>query len=160
MKTLRFPLLLALAATTLLAACDKDKEAAKPQTPTELLVGKSWKLTAQTASPAIRRADGRLITDVYAVSPEYDRDDLIRFEKPDAFTYDEGPTKLNETKPQNYTGTWEFSEGDKVLTARAAGLGTNSYDVLEITATTMKLSGVRMEEDGINHTHTFTFTKQ
>lgn len=161
MKTLRLPLLLVLA-TTLLTACDnhKNQELPTPKTPTEQLVGKDWKLTARTMSPALRLADGRLITDAYAEMPGYDRDDLLRFEKPDVYTYDEGPTKRTTDMPQRYTGTWQFSNGDKVLSTKASGLGESSYDVLEVSETTLKVSGVKVESDGISHTSTFVFTKQ
>ncbi|MCC3155835.1 hypothetical protein LJ737_01205 [Hymenobacter sp. 15J16-1T3B] len=162
MKTLRFPLLLALAGTSLLAtSCfDKDKEAAKPKTPTELLVGKDWKLTACTVSPAKLTASGRTSTDYYNdLMASYDRDDLIRFEKPDVARQDEGPTRAPGTTTQVYNGTWSLTEDDKVLNTNLEVLGRSSYDVLELSDNTLRTSGWRTEA-GTRYTYTYTFTKQ
>lgn len=164
MKTLRFPLALALAATSLLTACgDKDKkdqEVPAPKTAADQLVGKDWKLTARTVSPAIRLADGRVVTDVYAEMASYDKDDLWRFEKPSAFTHDEGPTKRSTSDPQTYTGTWSLENNDKLLKTTATGLGNSSYNVMEINDNTLKVSGEKTETDGNRYTYTFVFTKQ
>jgi hypothetical protein len=159
MKTLRFPLL-ALTAVSLLTACEKDKEKVTPKTPTELLVGKNWMMTACTVSPALRTADGRLITDYYAERNTFDRDDLWRFEKPNAFTHDEGATKRATNDPQSYAGTWSLEQGDKVLHAAVPTLNyDNTYDVQEISENTMRLSGTKVEGT-TRYTYTFTYTKQ
>jgi hypothetical protein len=163
MKTLRFPLLLTLAAASLLTACDKDKdqETVKPKTPTELLVGKNWMMTACTVSPALRLADGRVVTDYYATRNPHDRDDLWHFEKPNALKHDEGATKGDPAHPQSYDGTWSLSQDDRVLRATVPALNyDNSYDVQEISENTLRLSGVKTESDGLQHTYTFTYTKQ
>lgn len=159
MKTLRFTTL-CLFTAALLTGCDKDKETVTPQTPRpDLLVGKDWKLTARTVTPGIRLADGRVVTDIYAEMPSYDRDDLLHFEKPDVYTYDEGPTKQDAGMPQNYRGTWSLGNNDQTLTTTAATLGTSSYDVEELTASTMRLHGVKTE-NGVRYTYTLTFAKQ
>ncbi|GAB3827756.1 hypothetical protein [Hymenobacter jeollabukensis] len=163
MKTLRFPLLLALTAATLLTACDKDKdkETVKPQTPTELLVGKDWKLTACTVSPAKPTTGGRTSTDYYNdFMPSYDRDDLFRFEKPNTFRQDEGPTRApGNTTHQAYNGTWSLTDSDKVLRTEAEVLGSSSYDVLELSENTLRTSGSRTEGT-TRYTYTYTFAKQ
>lgn len=163
MKTLRFPPLLALAATTLLAACDQDKvkETIKPRTPAELLVGKDWKLTACTVSPAKTTAGGRPSTDYYHdFMPSYDRDDLYRFEKPNSFRQDEGPTRApGNTTYQAYNGTWSLTDGDKVLRTELEVVGGSSYDVLELSENTLRTSGSRTEGT-TRYTYTYTFARQ
>ncbi|RTQ53663.1 hypothetical protein EJV47_02700 [Hymenobacter gummosus] len=160
MKTTRFALL-ALAALPLLTACEKDKEKVTPKTPTELLVGKNWVQTACTVSPAVRTADGRLITNVYAERNSFDRDDLWHFEKPNTMRHDEGATKRNANDPQSYDGTWSLEQNDRLLRVKVPGLAyDNSYDVQEIGDNTMRLSGVSTDDAGVEHTYSFTYTKQ
>ncbi|RAK63992.1 hypothetical protein [Hymenobacter edaphi] len=163
MKTLRFPLLLALAGTALFApSCtDKDKETVKPKAPAELLVGKDWKLTACTVSPAKTTTGGRTSEDYYNdFMPSYDRDDLLRFEKPNTFRQDEGPTRApGNTTHQAYNGTWSLTDGDKVLRTQAEVLGSSSYDVVELSENTLRTSGSRTEGT-TRYTYTYTFTKQ
>ncbi|KAA9331421.1 hypothetical protein F0P96_14350 [Hymenobacter busanensis] len=160
MKTLHLPLFIALAAAATLTSCDKDKEAAKPKTRTELLTGKDWIMTAETVSPAIRTDDGSLITDLFAVKPSYDRDDLMRFSKPDIYQLDEGATKKAPNFPQVNPGTWSFSEGEKVLNTKLQGQTVgNSFNILELTDNTLKVSGQETDDDGKVYTVTFTFAK-
>ncbi|GAB2947101.1 hypothetical protein GCM10027048_10150 [Hymenobacter coalescens] len=160
MKTLRFPLLLALGAVSLLSACDDDKETAKPKSRTDLLVGKDWKMTACTVSPGWPVAGNRQATDFYnEVMPSYDRDDIYRFEKPDVCRQDEGPTRSPNNTRQVYNGKWSFSNEDKVLRTELEVLGNSTYDVIELDENTLKTSGSRTE-GGVRYTFTFTYSKQ
>lgn len=163
MKTLRFPLCLALAATTLLSACDKDK--VKPANKTELLTGKDWVMTAQTVSPAIRLASGRSITDLYAEMDDCDKDDFLRFEKPSAYTLNDGATKCDPSDPHSFSGSWSFSDGEKVLNTTLQSPDptedpvTSSYNIVELKEDGMKLSGIQRHQNQ-DYTFTFVFRKR
>ncbi|OON70731.1 lipocalin family protein [Hymenobacter sp. CRA2] len=162
MKTLRFPLYLALAAATVLSACDKkDKDKGgdpSPKTKTDMLTGKDWIMTAETVSPALRRQDGTLVTDVFATMDDCDKDDLLRFEKPSAYTLSEGASKCDPTHPQSYTGTWSFNSTETILSTTLQGQPNSSYNIVEMNDNTMKLSGVQTYNN-VDYTFTFVFSK-
>ncbi|KUG06164.1 lipocalin family protein [Solirubrum puertoriconensis] len=161
MKTLRFPLYLALGAASLLSACkkDKDKDEAKPKTKTELLTDKSWMMTAQTVNPAMRTNSGRVITDLYAEMDPCDQDDLLQFAKPDSYTLNESNIKCNPNGPQSFPGTWSFGNNESTLTLKLGNQAPNTYNIEEISDNTMRLTETGTS-GGASYTITYTFSKR
>lgn len=134
--------------------CSKKKEETPAPTKTELLTNKNWIATAQTVSPGIS-IGGATVTDLYAQSAACDKDDFIRFETPNVFKQDEGPTKCSTTAPQTKIGTWAYNADQTVITVTPQGGTASSANVLELTDTSLK---VTQTQTGGTVTYTFTTT--
>src|SRR3712207_1792123 len=102
-------LLLALAAGLTFTSCSKDDDKA-PQTKTEMLTGKNWKVTAQTTA-----VNNGTPSDTYAGERACTKDDFITFATDGKVTLDEGPSKCAVNEPQTQTGTWAFTENESKL---------------------------------------------
>jgi len=145
------------------SACKKDKkEDPKPKTKTELLTNKNWKLVASTVDPAFP-ANNTLYTNLFTILRDCYKDNLLRFETPNVFKYDEGPTKCNATDTQTHTGTWTFNlDETKITTTFTSGGNTSSttYDVLELSDGTLKVSYIDQLGTTTNFVVTDTYSKQ
>lgn len=142
-------LLFALAGT--FGGCKKADPA--PPTATQLLTGKKWQATSASI---ILNAPGATPTDTYALTPPCFRDDFERFDAPNTFTYDEGPTKCFAADPQTQLGLWAFSRNDTQLIVTYAGLSA-LYTVDELTATSLKVHSVSTNSNGVDETSTVHF---
>lgn len=165
MKSLLFPLCSVLALGLSLSSCKKDKDEDPKPTPvaptktnTEKLTGKNWNIRALTVSPARDFGNGTPITDVYAHLPSTDRDDFERYDKPDVYKLDEGPTKV-DAAPQTYPGTWTFSAGEQTINIRRQNGQTKSYAIVELTETTLKTRETEVE-NGTTYTLERTYAVQ
>jgi hypothetical protein len=156
MKTLRFPLLALLFGATLLTSCDddKDKTPEPAKTKTELLTGKEWVMTARTRTAT----NGGAVTDVFANMASTDKDDLYRFDTPDKYTWDEGPTKA-ANNPQTYIGTWMMKSNETILSTTDQ-FGANTFDIKELTENSLVLSGVGSTTSGTQYTEVRTYAKK
>ncbi|MCB2378692.1 DUF5004 domain-containing protein [Hymenobacter sp. BT635] len=163
MKTqFRLPLLALFALTALVSSCKKDSEsepAPKAQTKTELLSGKNWVLTAQTVDPGLVDDDGKVVTDLFPYIDDCNKDDLMRFETAGSCTLNEGASRCVPTDPQQYSGTWSFDSNETVLKTTMQGLGSSSYNIIELSDKTLKVSGVRSLE-GDTYRFTYTYAKK
>jgi IPT/TIG domain/Lipocalin-like domain len=119
---------------------------------TQLLTDKNWRLTAYTSD------NGSRVTDVYATLDACEKDDLLRFELPNIFTYDQGATRCSASDPQTQTGTWAFNANQTKLTTTLGGL-TDTSDITELTANTLKIRYVD-NFGGTNYIYVLTYTKQ
>ncbi|MCB2409303.1 DUF5004 domain-containing protein [Hymenobacter lucidus] len=163
MKTqFNLPLLALLAATAMGASsCKKDKESnpAPAKTKTELLAGKDWKLAAQTVTPGLTADDGTVVTDLFPYLDECDKDDLMRYDANGTCLLSEGPTRCDPSNPQQYTGTWSFDSNETILKTNVQGLGSSSFNIIELSDNTLKVSGIRTLTDG-DHKFTYTYSKK
>lgn len=138
--------------------CSKTKETPAPSK-TDLLTDKNWVTTAYTVSPGVVVA-GATITDIYAQSQPCDRDDFIRFEKPNVFKSDEGTTKCVQADPQTTTGAWVFNADQTIITITGQGSTPQSITIAELTDTSLKLTFTQSAgTPAITYTYTQTFRK-
>lgn len=141
----------------LFPGCKKEKTEPEPEpiqaTNTERLTGRNFKMTAATIDPPVLG-----VTDYYAQMPDCEKDNLIRFDTPDIFKEDEGPTKCNTNDPQTKTGTWTWNPDETILTISIEG-ATQSWDVLTNNGTTLKVKYTE-QINGINYSLTTTLVKQ
>ena len=160
MKNFLLPLCSVLALSFAFTACKKDKEEPKPApTKTELLTGKNWNLKGFTVNPGVDYfGNGTLITDIYAQSPSTDKDDLERFDTPNAYKYDEGPTKAAGAV-QTITGTWTFSTDEKVVTVTPQGSAPSSYEIMELTENNLKVKYTQVATSGITYTYERSYAR-
>ncbi len=164
MKSFLLPLCSLLALSLTFTSCKKDKKedpAPVAKTKTELITGKNWKVTAATIDPAIDLfGTGTPTTNLYAQLEDCNKDDLIRFDTPNAYKEDEGGTKCDATDPQTITGTWVFSADETKVTTNTASGGSTTFNITELTETTLKGTVVENFGGPVNYTLTITHTKQ
>ena len=146
-------ILLALAAGLAFTSCSKDEDT-KPQTKTEMLTGKNWKVTAQTTS-----VNNGNPSDTYALESACTKDDFTTFATDGKITFDEGPTKCAANEPQTQSGTWEFTENESKLKL-SQGNGTPAeYTITELTASSMVLTITQsFTQAGQTTTYTYVTT--
>jgi hypothetical protein len=121
---------------TVIVACEKDKDLTK----TEIIAQKPWKLTSSAINPAYDFPDFGLISDFYALLPDYKRDDIWVFKTNGNYTFEEGATKYDQTSPTIIDmGTWTFNSDETVLTTSSNNSGMSEYDLLELTTSLMRL---------------------
>jgi hypothetical protein len=130
-------------------------------TRTDLLTNKNWRMIAATVDPPLPTG-GAGTTDLFADQLDCDKDNLLRFELPNTFRYDEGPTKCSASDPQTVTGTWVFSAGEtklRIIYTRNGNTIDETGDVLELTETRFKRSYV-INFQGVDYTITETHISQ
>lgn len=121
-----------LALMGMFSSCSDDKEGdAKPKSTSELLMAKSWTITAYT-----EKKGSAIATDEYASFPACFKDNIYKFEASNKFTSDESTLKCSS--PQTLTGNWALSNNDKTLTAIA--IDQTSFDDYTITGTVEEVS--------------------
>lgn len=130
-------LVLLLLSLLTLGACKKSEPEVDAKT--ALLTGKRWRLTAFTVE-TISNGFGN-VSDTYATSPTCQRDDFTTFNRDKTVVFDEGPTKCISSNSQTNTSQWEWFDNQATLAyISASGFsGTVKCDVLELTATTLRL---------------------
>lgn len=121
---------------------------------TALLTASAWKLIAMTIDPAIS-INGSPITNLYNQEqfvPSCSKDDLTTYKANGQVVYDEGAVKCNAGDPQTTTDTWSFNSTETIITE-----GSVSYNVIELTATTLKITYTETI-NGVDYLITGTFS--
>jgi hypothetical protein len=142
-------------------SCKKDStdETTTPPTKTELLTASSWKITAQTISPAIDTL-GSLKTDLYAITEACSQDDLYNFNASGTYSFEEGATKCSPTADQIWdSGTWAFNGDETQITTLSSEVGstTVTFNLIELTATKIKTTE-SLVKNSVTYTITTTFS--
>ncbi len=111
-------------------SCKKEDNANK----TELLTSHCWIVDGATIAPAAV-INGAIITDIYAVLPLCDRDNVTCLLANGSAYVNEGATKCDPNAPQvNSSGKWWFSADEKVVLALLDNSpDTLSSEILELT---------------------------
>lgn len=148
MKKISF-LLLSLAA---LGACKKDGENTPSASRTDLLTAKNWRVASQTTTLTLAGT-----TTTSTTIDACDKDDFIKFNTDKSAVHDQGATKCDPTDPQTDKGTWDLPGDQSKLTVNLASYGNTTFDVKELTATTMHLYTTQ-SQSGIAYTADITFT--
>ena len=159
MKTVCSYLLFTALGLATLGCGDKKGDSPAPSR-TDLLTDRNWITTAFTVSPGLAIPGGATITDIYAQPPPCDRDDFVRFEKPNVFKRDEGANKCTQSDPQTTTGTWVFNQDQSIVTVTEQGSSAESYNITELTDTSLKFTfSEAFGTPVINYTYTVTCRK-
>lgn len=158
-----------LSSVLFLTNCKKDKKtedpapvtpvtpAPTPQTNTQKLSDKNFKIVAMTVNPGIN--DGTtIVTDIYAQMDDCSKDDLTIFKTNGTVSFDEGAVRCNTSDPQTTTGTWVWNSNETVLTVTEAGENT-SFTIVTNDGTTLKATTTE-NIGGTNYVFTITWTKQ
>lgn len=116
----------------LLSACKEQ-----PTTPTDLLLGKNWRITAYSSTPT---ASGQVaVTDVYARLSACERDDFIRFSAGNTLVVDQGPLKCDPSASQTRLSSWSFNDDQTRITGLPTSYPLNQSDIVELSATTLRI---------------------
>jgi hypothetical protein len=153
MKTFS-PYIIFVALSLTMLGCKKDDESPSK---TDLLTDKNWIIIAATVSPGVN-IGGTIVTDYYGQYQPCDKDDFVRFEKPNVFKSDEGATKCVAAAPQTTTGTWVFNGDQTIITLTEQGGAPVSVNILELNDNTLKISFSEVS-GGISYTQTNTYRK-
>lgn len=141
---------------TTIVSCKKD-DSTSPKTKTEIISGKNFFMKALTVSPAVS-INGIPVTDFFVLLPACSTDDFTVYNANGTVTYDEGLTKCEPDDPQTQTGTWSFTENETKISETFDG-ETQSYNLIELTETTLKMSYSIVEDFGDGEkSYTFTGT--
>jgi hypothetical protein len=137
MKKLSF-LLLSLIA---LGACKKDGENTPSASRTDLLTAKKWRVSSLTYTAI---SVGKITTtDEYALEQACHRDDFYKFNTDKTLVADEGATKCSASDTQTSTQNWDFNSDQTNLLVTSSGyMSTGSKDIVELSATTLRLREV------------------
>lgn len=159
MKRISF-LALAIAASSAFVGCGSDNksEDPTPKSNSELLMAKSWKLTAFTYQEGTDPVE-----DNYAQLDACSKDDLYKFKASASFEYNEN-TNVCAGEPQSYSGNWALTNNDKTLTVAAANQATYSFvaiqgNIDELTANKLVVSETETF-GGVKSVMKYTFVAQ
>jgi len=165
MKKLSF-FALSLTLFTGVVSCSKDNEEPTPatKTKTELLTAKNWRLTAEQMTMV---SGGKTTTEDHFKDYEAcEKDDFYKFNPDKSLIADQGATKCSSSanEPQSEKGTWDFNSDQTKLTFSADGPLGITFNIAELTATTLKITysqtqdtdGDGKEDTTITYTQTFT----
>jgi hypothetical protein len=159
-----FRLFIALLFVGSFTACKKDNDNNKPKTKTELLTAKNWRLSGAVGS--LTSGSDTYSKDIFADMEPCQKDDFEKYSTDKTVTYDQGPTKCDDTAsdPQTQKGAWNFEADETKLTISEIG-GGDSYtiDLAELTSTTMvqRYTEKDVDEDTgkeVTVTYTLTYT--
>ena len=149
-------LLLLTLSLAALSACKKNNDNT-PATPsnTDLLVAKSWRVTAQTytVSSAVLNGGNPLTTDIYAAyyATPCRADNFVTFNSNNTLVADEGALKCSPTDPQTKSGTWSFNSDKTKLTMVDPSQGGTPipFDIITLSATTLHLRNTTVTNGGV-----------
>jgi hypothetical protein len=144
-------LLPALALACTLTACKKDEE--KPKSKTELLTARNWRITADLRTST--SGSQTTTTDAYAAYPPCLKDDYVKYSTNHQVEFNRGALQC-ANEPQSQTSNWEFNADETRLTISAPPSSVATYEVLELTAETMKLR-VSSNNQGVTNTQDVSF---
>ncbi|UYZ61967.1 lipocalin family protein [Hymenobacter weizhouensis] len=137
MKRVPF-LVLAVAASSAFVGCGSDdkNDPTPTKTNSELLMAKSWMLTAETEATGTAAP-----VSTYNDYESYEKDNVYKFQANSVFVMEEGATREDPTDPASANGVWALSDGDKSLTYQVGFFGTGLLsstqkgEIEELTAT-------------------------
>lgn len=141
----------------IMAACSKETiTLPKPEadnTAIYLMAG-NWKLTSIHISPGVNG-----MTDLSAILPECEKDNIFEFKAGGKFYFDQGATKCDPALSQTDEGTWSYDSLTKKLDYASTVL--TRYSITVASSSSATVVGFYQEDiSGVTNTITGTFTRQ
>jgi hypothetical protein len=153
-RKIKLPVLLITLVVVTASSCDKDdqKNNNTIKTNTELLTAGSWKYTGATIIPAYDYyGDGSLVTNIFEIMKDCEKDDIEIYHANGTWDYAEGPTMCDPSDPQIFNEPWHFADNETKLF-----VGSVEHTILELTATRLKLT-YTFEDGGVIYTEEDTY---
>jgi hypothetical protein len=139
-------LLLTLIATFSFTSCKEDEIKPEP-TKAEMLVGKNWKMIAQTSTTTTVNQDPA-VRDDYANYDNCQKDNIMIFHPDNNFIYDEGGIKCSSSSSQIQDGTWTFANSEAKLLVTGKNINLEA-DIADLTSEKMILKTKKSYNVGI-----------
>ncbi|WP_139924849.1 lipocalin family protein [Hymenobacter sp. DG01] len=153
MKRISF-LLSLLVAGSVFTGCGSDDETPSPnKSKSELLMAKSWRMTAQTETVGSKAPD-----DTFSSEEACSKDDLAKFMANGIFIADEGKTKCDPDDSQQFAGNWALSANDTKLTITVF-IAAAQFDITELTENKLVLTSTDTDS-GVTTTTRTTYVSE
>ncbi len=120
-----------------------------------LLSTPNWRITRYSYSVAGAPLGA---VDLYAQMPACERDNFFRFNIPNQFVKDEGPTKCSVADPQTVTGTWAFDANQANIAVTTPGNPPTSYELYLLNPTTLEVREQGTTTGGAAYSSFITYT--
>ncbi len=154
MRKISFALLsFVFAAFVFFAACSKSDDSSTPSKK-ENLCGKNWIMSAATT------LQNGLTINIFQSLPKCFVDDILNFDINGKFIKDNNVEKCQVSESQTESGTWTFSEDEKILIitiSNGANSETLKFNVIDISASTLEFTMTMQGTDGNDYVVTMTF---
>ncbi|MFI5132243.1 MAG: hypothetical protein ACHQFX_19730, partial [Chitinophagales bacterium] len=112
-----------------------------------------WKLISYTSTPAYDwYGNGVYATDILAALNPCEADGFDTYKINGIVEINEGALKCDPLDPQTFTATWGFTDNENKIIYD----GFDEYELVELTATTMRLQQTFVE-NGVSYTHYETY---
>lgn len=139
-----------LSVVMVFSSCKKDEDDAKSKK--DILVAKTWQITAITINPGMDLGDGTIITDLFAFMDDCAKDDFMTFKTDGSYTTDEGASKCDEADPQTSQGTWAINADETQMT-----IDGEPATIKEMTENKLIVTTTDTEE-GVTYTTSITLS--
>gem|GEM_PF-1318592 len=124
------------------------------------LIGKNWKLTAKTVSPARAPQLGAdPVTNWYPQLQNCETDNLKKYMADNTVTFDEGATKCDSNDPQTEKGSWLYNSNSTIITETRDD-AVIDYKIVSVNDTQLKVTYTEADIFGTTYTYTNTYTAQ
>jgi len=124
------------------------------------LIGKNWKLTAKTVSPARAPQIGAdPITDWYTQLENCEKDNLKKYMADNTVTFDEGASKCDSNDAQTEKGSWLYNSNNTIITETRDD-AVIDYKIVSVSDTQLKVTYTETDLVGTTYTYTNTYTAQ
>ncbi len=149
---------LAFAFLALLGACKKDDNKTATTSGASALTSGYWKLSSSTSLVEFPAPVGPQNTDLFAMLPECEKDNVFTFNANNTTTIDEGATKCSPGDPQTETvGNWQLTNNDTRLFFTHQGIDIDA-EILTLNSSALTLKYITTI-NGINATTTSSYSR-
>ena len=163
MKYIKNLFLIGLGVAVVAVGCKKDEESTPTPTKTDLLCGKTYKMTGMIVNPGIDTGSGSAVTDIWPLIEACSKDDEFTFKTSGKVTTDEGASKCVATDPQSYDEDWKFVSNESVIEITEKDSKKKNYTIITLNGTDLKLSYTETDSSvtpPVSRTYTVTSKKK
>lgn len=121
-----------------IAACKKDKDEDKQETPVDLITSATWKIDTMGFDT---NADGAIDVEMTPPLEPCDLDNTLTFLADSTGIFSEGATKCDDANPENIPFEWELKSNNSVINVSGLpSLLNGDVSILTLTSTSFVLS--------------------
>lgn len=156
-KSILFTMTL-VSAFVLFTACSKDKCTKKSSTSNaQLLTGKNWYLVELNEYPGISDGKGGMITDIFSLIRDCNRDNFQNYQSDGILLDDQGLVNCSSMPPKTYR-PWKLENNETIL-ARG-DVAPDKFEIVSIDEKNLKLKYVEIDNGVVKQTVYYTYTSK